>query len=188
MKDRKTKEVLAKVQRWRCTSRTTEKDCKGAARSTEQPPGADPTYEALNEHNLCTPEPRIEFKDVLYVKAKQLGREQINRPALELIQPLLVEYHEQYPDARIPVPTDVERVLNNDRKPQRPKVPTDLYFNIEDLKPGFPAGFYRYFNLFCFFITIFFRFNKLYTLSGIKLNLMLEQSDIAISYSQQMTR
>jgi len=88
VKDRKTKEVLAKVQRWRCTSRTIEKDCKGAARSTEQPPGADPTYEALNEHNLCTPETGIEFKDALYVKAKQLGREQINRPALELILPL----------------------------------------------------------------------------------------------------
>lgn len=143
IKDRKTKEVLAKVQRWRCTSRIAEKDCKGAARSREQPPGADPAYEPLSEHNLCTPEPGIEFKDALYVKAKQLGREHINRPALEIIEPLLVEFHEQHPDTKIPVPTNVERVLNNDRKPERPTVPTDLYFDINEVKLGFPEGFYR---------------------------------------------
>lgn len=139
--DRKTGHVLAKVTRWRCTFRTA--NCNGSVASREDPPGcANPTHVVLNNH-VCTPQPGIEVKDALYAKAKKIGMEQSAKPALEIVEPLLVEYHDQHPTARVPLPTNIERVVNRKRTGKRPTVPKDLDFELELLNLGFPEGIYR---------------------------------------------
>lgn len=59
------------------------------------------------------------------------------------VEPLLVDFHDKYPNQDLPNPANEERKCNRDRAPKRVPVIKNLKFELTEFLLNCPSNFYR---------------------------------------------
>lgn len=142
-KEKVAGQVTANVIPWRCTFRTVH--CPGSVTVREELPSHTKTH-TLHKNHTCTAQPYVEILDRLFVEGRRFGKDHMEMTAMQIVNQMLLQFHEEHPNVPLPNPRTFESFINRGRSEDRPKLPKDCNFDIDYLKEHFDKiqpGFYR---------------------------------------------